>query len=125
MPERFTEWLPVDIAGSTVALQSLHHDRAGLVILLEAAERIVEVSFGRVVAFRSTLEESCLSFWAEFHQPTPRAGSLWIIAESEWLASFTEADLLHYPGAVHYMIVTDDERIDIIASTVPVARVVE
>jgi hypothetical protein len=45
------------------------------------------------------------------------------VDESEWLASFSSADLIHYPGATHYMIVTDDERIDIITSRAPVARV--
>lgn len=122
MPERFVEWCPAEVSEPTVSLLSLHDDRDGLVIRVESAGRVIDMSFGNVVAFRSVLEKSCLAFWSEFHGAKTRTGSFWTIEGSEWLASFTEADLFHYPGAKHYLIVTDDERIDIITSRPPVAR---
>ncbi|MCA3010086.1 MAG: hypothetical protein INH34_17065 [Phycisphaerales bacterium] len=124
MPEHFTKWCPAGVSEEPVSLRSLCDDRHGLVVQVEAAGRAIEIAFGRVVAFRSTLEESCLAFWSRFHGAKSSPGSFWIIDDSEWLASFSEADLIHYPGATHYLIVTDDERIDIITSRAPVARVV-
>lgn len=55
---------------------------------------------------------------------SPSRGPCWTVGESEWLATFSEADLIHYPGATDYLIVTDDERVDIITSRAPVARMV-
>ena len=124
MPERFTKWCPTDASGETASLVSLHHDRHGLTIRVEAAGRTIEIAFGIVVAFRSTLEESCAAFWSEFHRTKPSIGSFWTVEGSAWLASFSDADLVHYPGAKHYLIVTDDERIDVITSRAPQARVV-
>ena len=124
MPERFTKWFPAGVSDESVSLLSLHDDRHGLVVRVEVAGRAIEIAFGIVVAFRSTLDESCLDFWRKFHGTKPSPGPFWTVDESEWLASFSEADLIHYPGATHYLIVTDDQRIDIITPRAPVARVV-
>lgn len=123
MPERFTKWCPAGVNEEPVSLLSLHDDPHGLVVRVEVAGRTIEIAFGIVVAFKSTLEESCIAFWPKFLGARPTPGPFWTVDESEWLASFSEADLIHYPGARHYMIVTDDERIDIITSRAPVARV--
>ena len=125
MPERFTRWCPAEVSGETASLVSLHDDRHGLTIRVEVSGRTIEIAFGVAVAFRSTLEESCAAFWPEFHSTKPGIGPFWTVEESEWLASFSDADLVHYPGATHYLIVTDDERIDVIASRAPMARVVD
>ncbi len=123
MPERFTQWCPAGVTAESVSLLSLHDDRDGLVVRVEASGRTIEIAFGIVAAFRSTLEESCLAFWPKFHGAKPTHGPFWTVAESEWLASFSDADLIHHPGATHYMIITGDERIDVITSRSPVARV--
>ena len=125
MPEHFTEWSPVEVNAPTVSLQSLGDDHDGLVVRVEDAERTIEISFGIAVAFRSTLEESCVDFWRQFHDAIPKPSPFWIVEDSVWLGSFSEADLCHHPGAKHYLIVTDDERIDVISSRDPVARIIE
>jgi hypothetical protein len=125
MSERFVEWSPAKVSEPTVSLLSLHDDRDGLVVRVQGDGRTIEISFGIVVAFRSTLEESCLEFWSRFHGAKPSNGPFWIVEGSAWIASFSEADLLHHPGAEHYLIVTDDERIDIITSRRPVARILD
>jgi hypothetical protein len=125
MSERFVKWCPVETSEATVSLLSLHDDRDGLVIRVETSGRPIEIAFGRVVAFRSTLEECCVAFWSEFHGAKPSVGPFWTVEGSEWLATFSGADLCLYPGARHYLILTDDDRIDVIASHAPVARVVE
>ena len=125
MRESFVEWRPAAVSEPTVSLLSLHDDRDGLVVRVAAAERTIEISFGVVMAFRSTLEESCLDFWAHFHGAKPSTGPFWIVEGSGWLATFSDADLIHHEGAKHYMIVTDDERIDILTSRTPVALILD
>ena len=125
MPERFIKWCPAEVSEETVSLRSLHDDGRGLVIRVEAAGRTIEIEFGIAVAFKSTLEESCPGSWPKFHGAKPSSGPFWTVEGSEWLASFSAADLIHHAGAAHYLIVTDDERIDVITSRAPVARVVE
>lgn len=124
MAERFIKWCPAGIGDEPVSLLSLHDDRHGLVIRVDVAGRTFEIAFGIVVAFRSTLEESCLAFWPTFHAAKPTHGWFWTVDASEWLASFSEADLFHYRGATHYMILTDDERIDVITTRAPATRVI-
>jgi hypothetical protein len=87
MPERFTQWCPAGVTAESVSLLSLHDDRDGLVVRVEASGRTIEIAFGIVAAFRSTLEESCLAFWPKFHGAKPTHGPFWTVAESEWLAS--------------------------------------
>lgn len=103
----------------------MHYDHDGLVVRVDAAEHTIEISFGLVAAFRTTHEESCLEFWAHFHDAKSGDGPFWIIEDSDWLAAFSQTDLIHHEGSKHYMIVTDDERIDIITSREPLARLVD
>ena len=125
MPESFVVWNPIEVGSSSARLVSLRDDEDdGLCIRVDAAGRLVELAFGRVIAYRSTLEEASLDFWRRFHGARPAVGAFWMVEDSDWLATFTSADLCLYPDAKHYLIVTDDERIDVIASRAPAARIV-
>src|SRR5579862_1835153 len=119
MPERFIEWRPVAWATRDLSQHSLTDGPGGLTIVLARANECLRLDFGVVMAFRSTMEESCLEFCERFHADGPRTGAFWSVEDSEWLGSFTEADLIHYPGAVHYLIVTPDERIDVLSPRTP------
>ena len=122
MTERYSEWRPASVTGPTVALRALRGDDDGLVVSVDAGGQLIEIAFGRVVAFRSILEEACVDFWSEFHRGGTRQSPFWVVEDSAWLASFSEADLCLYSDARHYMIVTDEERIDVITDREPVAR---
>ncbi len=121
MNERFLEWCPAGRSLSELSLRSLSDGPEGLILLLDVGDKRLRLEFGVVLAFRSTVEEACLEFWRRFHADGRRTGGLWVIRDSEWLGSFSEADLIHYRGAVHYLIVTSDERIDVLSSREPIA----
>ena len=123
--EPFIEWCPVVVDAPTVGLEWLRDDEHGLSIRIPAGGQLVEISFEIVVAYRSTLEEASADFWPRFHTTKPSEGPFWVVEDSDWLATFSSADLCLYPEARHYLIITHDERIDVIATRTPVARTVE
>lgn len=124
MSERFTKWCPAEVSGETASLVFLHDDRHGLTIRVDVAGRTIEIAFGVVVAFRSAAEECCVDFWSRFQETESGVGPFWIVESSDFVAAFSEADLIHHPNPKHYLIVTDDDRIDVVATREPVVRLV-
>lgn len=112
---------PVSDAGSLAMVSLL--DQGGLHItvqdLKDPARRRYQFSFRDVPAYRNILEEYRMS------EPPPAgawAGWTRIDPRSAWLADLSAREPLldvHRPGCVHYIIVTEDDVIDVLSPEVP------
>lgn len=111
---------PVSDARS-LALVSLV-DQGGLHItvqdLRDSARRRFRFSFARVPAYRSILEE----YRTSERSPLGRTGWTRIDLSSHWLADLRRRQPLfdvHAPGCRHYIIVTEDDVVDVPAPKAP------
>lgn len=117
---------PVSDARS-LAMVSLH-DREGLHITLQdlrdPARRRFEFVFRRVAAYRNLLEEYRTS-----EPPVPHGvGWTLTIPDSPWLAELRAKEPLldiHSPGCQHYVIVTEDDVIDVLSPEPPEIQEIE
>ena len=122
MTEQFVEWPPVKLTISETHLASLSDSEDGLVVVLAGDKERVRLAFGVVVAFRSVVEEACVEFWQRFHDDGLRTAAVLVVRDSRWLKTFSDADLRLYPDLCHYMIVTSEERVDVLCKHEPVVR---
>ncbi|MGE3622549.1 MAG: hypothetical protein AB7H77_01565 [Bdellovibrionales bacterium] len=91
----------------------------GLTVTVKKNKKQIEIEFSDVVGFRCLLEETQSSFWPRFHSKKNGSGLIYTVNNSEWLKSFNEADMIHYKSAQHYLIVTAQKRIDVLAVSPP------
>lgn len=106
-----------------VVLASLRDGVEGLRVVLEDhAGRRVQLSFKNVPAYRSIQEELRPDLWGQFDAADHQV--LWIVDDSDWLKAISQNGLLdvHYSGAVHYLLLTADECIDILSPDPPVVE---
>ena len=108
------------------SLQQLEDSSLGLSITVtDRAKKWIEVEFDEPVAHRCYLEETQAYFWPEFHKRKQGPGSIYNVSNSQWLKDFDKADLIHYATSEHYLIVTDQKRIDVISCNPPKITVMD
>ncbi len=124
--EEYVQWRPVEYIPDSIRLEQLTDSASGLVVvLLDNFGRRLKINFGIASAYRNIMEEMRLSFWPIFHSKKQGTGSFWVVENSEWLANFSKDDLCHHHGCAHYLIITDDDVIDVLTKYIPQVTVTE
>jgi hypothetical protein len=136
--ERYERWEPVAGVTTPVSRALVEESREGLSVTLVFSEivdglsRDLRIAFGRVPAY--AVHEEFVHPWniSESEHPPGLAGRwegvtfpLLLVANSLWLGSFSDGQLLNYPGCVHYRLLTLDRTIDVLSNTAPEAAWVE
>ena len=117
---------PVSDAQSLAMVSLVDHSGLHIVVevLRDSKRRRYQFSFRRVPAYRNILEEYRTS-------ERPAGGALGLtitIPDSPWLKSFLRHEPLlevHMPGCEHYVIVTEDDVIDVLSPEPPEIREIE
>ena len=81
-------------------------------------------TFKSYPAYRNILEEYRLGLWKHLDQTNQRCGHTFIIESSPWIASFQSEEPfleLYNRDLMHYVISTEDDVIEILATSVEVA----
>lgn len=114
---------PVSDARSLAMVSLLDRDGLRITVqdLRDPARRRFEFLFRRVVGYRNLLEEFRTS------EPTLPPGTGWtvVIPDSPWLADLRAKEALldvYAPECRHFMIVTEDDVIDVLSPEVPEIR---
>lgn len=115
---------PVSDAKSLAMVSLVDQDGLHITVqdLRDPARRRFRFSFQQVPAYRNILEEYRIS------DPPPIEGIGWtrVDPRSDWLADLRSREPLldvHIPGCRHYIIVTEDDVVDVLAPSTP--RIVE
>jgi hypothetical protein len=122
--ERYETWRPISDLPEWFATASVNYNGDTLEVTLHCAlpdRRHLSLTFGRAPAFRSIVEECRLGQYVRRPAVSNGAGPLWTVIESAWLARFSEADRIHYPRLVHYLLESGDQCIDVLAHDDPIA----
>lgn len=105
-------------------LVSLHQEGRTLVLELEGRRDAVTerwtMTFAEQRGYRNLLEEYRTALWA--HWPSPSTGNTVEVRDSSWIARLREeASFEAYLGARarHFMILTGDDVLDVIAAVEP------
>lgn len=80
-------------------------------------------TFEKYPAYRNILEEYRLSLWKHLDESNQRCGKTFIVENSPWIASFQSQEpllKLYHPHLMHYVILTEDDVIEILAPSVKV-----
>ena len=111
---------PVSDAASLALVSLVDQDGLHITVqdLRDTDRRRFRFSFERVPAYRNILEEYRTS------EPQPAKSAAWtrIDPKSAWLADLRRREPLlevHSPGCRHYIIVTEDDVIDVLAPAAP------
>ena len=81
------------------------------------------VRFENVVAYRNMLEEYRVSLWARREEIGGPRGWTWRLTRSDWLCELREQEPLvdiNAPGAIHYLIATEDDVVEVFMAELPV-----
>ncbi len=82
-----------------------------------------QFTFNAYPAYRNILEEYRLNLWKHLDQSNQRCGNTFIVGNSPWIAYFQSREPLidiHSTNLIHYVIATEDDVIEILASFVEV-----
>ncbi|MEE8107287.1 MAG: hypothetical protein V3T86_17260 [Planctomycetota bacterium] len=79
--------------------------------------------FENVVAYRNMLEEYRVGLWARREEIGGPRGWTWRVTRSDWLCELREQEPLvdiNAPGAIHYLIATEDDVVEVFTAEPPV-----
>ena len=117
---------PVSDAGSLAMVSLLDQDGLHITLrdLRDPTRRRYRFTFREVAAYRNILEEYRLS------EPPVPEGTGWtrLFSQSPWLRELRQREPLldvHTPNCQHYVIVTEDDVVDILSPIAPEIREVE
>ena len=119
--ERYETYNLVALMPEQFNSSSLTDSQDGFVLTLRSRSTEPELilEFGRTPAIRITYEECLLfSFDGNWDEPNKAIHSF-IVHNSKWLSQFNEVELIHYPNPIHYVFLTIDKVIEIIACEPP------
>lgn len=120
--QTFLEWKPVQDLPRRFVSASLRYEEDELQVILHSENRRnLCLSFGRALAFRSIVEECRLNDDSRCPAVSFGNGPCWIVENSSWLASFSDADRIHYPNLTHYLLESGDQCVDVLALEQPQA----
>ena len=118
--QQYTRWdTPGSDARSLVMVSLV--DRGELcvtVVDMQTPDELLDFRFVSVAAYRNILEEYRLTEGLD----VPSTGWTVIVNNSEWLEQLEDVEDLfrdEQKGSVHYMIITEDDVIDILSSRLP------
>ena len=95
-------------------------DYVAVVLFHEREAGKLEIRFKRVPAYRRTMEECSLrGFEGLWEEPDANISSF-IVRNSIWVASFSEAELTHYRRPVHYVFLTGWQQIEVLTTEEPI-----
>jgi hypothetical protein len=118
--QTFLEWKPVPDLPRWFVSASLRYEDDELHVVLHSEDgRNLCLSFGRAPAFRSIVEECRLNSDSRYPAVSRGKGPCWIVENSSWLASFSDADRIHYRNLTHYLLESGDQCVDVLAVEQP------
>ena len=118
----FIAWSPVpDLPIFCECFAKEANGELKLLFQTEATDgRELEVTFlGNVPAYRSIVEECRLGPHARLDEHSQGLSCFWRVSNSDWIASFSEADLIHYPDLHHYLFETSNQCVDVLTNQEP------
>ncbi|MEM8882690.1 MAG: hypothetical protein AAGD14_01315 [Planctomycetota bacterium] len=98
-------------------------DDGSLQLVLENDHTRWSVRFEHVVAYRNLLEEYRLELWQRRDEIGSPRGWSWRLTRSDWLDELREREPLvdtHAPEAVHYLIATQDDVVEVFTAEPPI-----
>jgi hypothetical protein len=120
-----TRWETPVSDGLSLGMESLtHSDDLHIVVAVAQHGRSMRrysFSFKRPAAYRNILEEYRTELWNFFSQ-TSRPGSTFVVENSPWIAEIAMHEPLlnvHDKGAIHYVIATNDDVVEVICNRSP------
>lgn len=119
----FRDWTPADNFPRKVFVESVTDNRDGLHVVLGTHRHAkkMHLTFESYIAYRNMNETNRLRTWSQVDMRNHSSfmtinNSTWI----DWLVNESEG-LLELINLVHYAIYTDDDCIDVVAPSSPVA----
>jgi hypothetical protein len=119
--ERYEIYAPIPELRGRLSHGHIQEGEDGVTVLLfvESEKKPITVSFIRVASYRRTMEECSFgSFQGEWEDPVGQMPSF-TVRNSAWVASFSAAELIHYPNPTHYVFLTGWQQIEILACEAP------
>jgi hypothetical protein len=96
---------------------------AGLVLrlVLPGSSRDLLLDFGRVPAYRVTLEECALGRFSGTWDESETI-ACFTVRNSKWVSSFEEAELVHHRDPTHYVFLSHNQFVEILSCEPPSVR---
>lgn len=120
--ERYEEFAPIEALRSRFSHGCLREeeDHVAVILFVERGGGKVEIRFTRVPTYRRVMEECSFGaldgLWAK---PEENISSF-VVQNSRWVASFSEAELFHYPNSVHYVFLTGWQQFEVLTTERPI-----
>ena len=94
----------------------------------EAGRRRWRFTFERVPAYRNILEEYRHEIWENIRNEGQNFGGTLVVSNSSWIKELnddTELILIHNPNLMHFIICTEDDVVEVLASNWPIIEEIE
>jgi hypothetical protein len=120
--ERYEEFAPIEALRSRFSHGYLREeeDHVAVILFVERGAGKVEVHFTRVPAYRRVMEECSLGALDGLWERPEENISSFVVRNSRWVASFSEAELLHYQNPVHYVFLTGWQQLEVLTTEQPI-----